>query len=71
MAACAYCSTELLSDWKFCITCGRKVIPAAIRPDPYAEEQPARKGYGAVLVVTVAVATAVAGVVVAFYFARG
>jgi predicted amidophosphoribosyltransferase len=71
MAACSYCSTELLSDWKFCIQCGRTVIPAAFRPDPDSEQQPARRWYAVVLIATVCLATAIAGIAVAFYFARG
>lgn len=71
MAACSYCSTELLSDWKFCIHCGRTVIPAAFRPDQNTGQQPARRRYAALLIATVCLATAVAGIAVALYFARG
>lgn len=35
MSACASCSAELRSEWKFCVFCGTPAIPGAVRPtDP-------------------------------------
>ena len=33
MSTCANCSAELRPAWKFCIYCGTRVVPAAVRPE--------------------------------------
>lgn len=64
MPTCASCSAELRPEWRFCIHCGARTIPGAIRPEVAAIAATASNRLATIAQLTVAALSLVVGAVI-------